>query len=150
SPRYARSACGAHQEIRLLLRRDDSRPVRVLHSDQHGTGDPPEKGTGRYRAVVRRSERGSGPGPGSRAQPLPPDQVVPSAALDHGGHRAAEQVRNPRTQEMFVLLRVDEYERLKEDEYDDTPWTREELQALAWEVAERTDWEEYDDAPEKP
>jgi PHD/YefM family antitoxin component YafN of YafNO toxin-antitoxin module len=59
-------------------------------------------------------------------------------------------VVNPRTKETFVLLRVDEYERLMEEEYDDSPWTREELQALAWEVAERTGWEEYDDAPEKP
>jgi alpha-D-ribose 1-methylphosphonate 5-phosphate C-P lyase len=57
---------------------------------------------------------------------------------------------NPRTKETFVLLRVDEYERLKEDEYDDSPWTREELEAQAWEVAERTGWEEYDDAPEEP
>jgi hypothetical protein len=38
---------------------------------------------------------------------------------------------NPRTKEMFVLLRLEEYERLKDDEYDDSPWTREELQALA-------------------
>jgi len=60
------------------------------------------------------------------------------------------RVVNPRTKETFVLLRVDEYERLKEDEYDDSPWTRDELQALAWEVAERTDWDEYEDAPEKP
>ena len=61
------------------------------------------------------------------------------------------RIVNPQTRETFVLLRVEEYERLKEDnEYDDSPWTREELQALAWEVAERTGWEEYDDAPEKP
>ncbi len=60
------------------------------------------------------------------------------------------RVVNPRTKETFVLLRLDEYERLKEEEYDDSPWTREELQALAWDVAERTGWEEYDDAPEKP
>jgi PHD/YefM family antitoxin component YafN of YafNO toxin-antitoxin module len=60
------------------------------------------------------------------------------------------RVVNPRTKETFVLLRVDEYERLKDEEYDDGPWTREELQALAWEVAERTGWEEYDDALEKP
>jgi PHD/YefM family antitoxin component YafN of YafNO toxin-antitoxin module len=60
------------------------------------------------------------------------------------------RVVNPRTRETFVLLRLDEYERLKEDAYDDSPWTREELQALAWEVAERTGWEEYDDVPEKP
>ena len=44
----------------------------------------------------------------------------------------------------------DEYERLKEERYDDSPWTREELEALAWEVAERTRWDEYGDAPEKP
>ena len=59
------------------------------------------------------------------------------------------RVVHPRSNEIFVLLRVDEYERLKEDEYDDSPWTREELQALAWEVAEQTGWEEGD-APEKP
>lgn len=60
------------------------------------------------------------------------------------------RVVNPRTKETFVLLRLDEYERLKEEEYDDSPWTREELQAMAWEVAERTGWDEYDDVPEKP
>ena len=60
------------------------------------------------------------------------------------------RIVNPRTRETFVLLRVDEYERLKEEAYDDSPWTREELQGLAWEAAEQTGWEEYDDAPEKP
>ena len=60
------------------------------------------------------------------------------------------RVVDPRTKETFVLLRVDEYERLKEDEYDGSPWTREELQAQAWEVAEWTGWDEYDDAAEKP
>ena len=59
------------------------------------------------------------------------------------------RVVNPRTKETFVLLCVTEYERLKEQEYDDSPWTREELQALAWEAGEHTGWEEYDDAPEK-
>jgi hypothetical protein len=57
---------------------------------------------------------------------------------------------NPRTKEKFVLLRVDEYERLKEDEYDDSPWTREELQALAWERVKHEEWDEYNDLPEKP
>lgn len=56
---------------------------------------------------------------------------------------------NPRTKETFVLLRVDEYERLKEEEYDDSPWTREELQALAWERVKHEDWDEYDDLPEQ-
>jgi hypothetical protein len=60
------------------------------------------------------------------------------------------RIMNPRTKETFVLLRVDEYERLKEDEYDDSPWTREELQALAWERGKHEDWDEYDELPEKP
>ncbi|MCR4414505.1 MAG: hypothetical protein NUV77_18960 [Thermoguttaceae bacterium] len=62
------------------------------------------------------------------------------------------RVVNPRTNETFVLLRVDEYERLKQDEYDDSPWTREELEALAWERFKREareDWSEYDDVAEK-
>ena len=59
------------------------------------------------------------------------------------------RVVTPRTKETFILLWVDEYEHLKEQEYDDSPWRREELQALAWEAAEHTGWEEYDDAPEK-
>jgi len=66
---------------------------------------------------------------------------------------APPRVVNPRTKETFVLLRVDEYERLKEAEYDDTPWTREELQALAWEAGKQMGWEdmdEYDNLPEKP
>jgi len=58
-------------------------------------------------------------------------------------------VVNPRTHETFILLPVSEYERLKADEYDDSPWSRDELQALAWDAGERSGWEEYDDAPEK-
>lgn len=60
------------------------------------------------------------------------------------------RVVDPRTNETFVLLRVDEYERLKEEEYDDSPWTREELQALAWERVKHEDLDEYDDLLEKP
>ena len=70
-------------------------------------------------------------------------------ALEHPD-ATPPRVVNPRTKETFVLLRVEEYERLKEEEYDDSPWIREELQALAWEVAERTGWDEYDDVPAKP
>jgi hypothetical protein len=65
----------------------------------------------------------------------------------------ALRLMNPRTKETYVLLPVDEYERLKQEEYDDTPWTKDELQALAWEAGKRLGWEdmdEYDDAPEKP
>ncbi len=59
---------------------------------------------------------------------------------------------NPRTKEKFVLLRADEYKRLKEDEYDDSPWTSEERHALAWQAGKHAGWEdmdEYDDLPEK-
>ena len=62
------------------------------------------------------------------------------------------RVVNPNTKETFVLLRVDEYERLKAEAYDDSPWTREELHALAWEARKQAGWEEmdeYDDLPEK-
>lgn len=60
---------------------------------------------------------------------------------------------NPRTKETFVLLRVEEYERLKANDYDDSPWTREELHAQAWEAGKQLGWEdmdEYDQLPEKP
>ena len=63
------------------------------------------------------------------------------------------RIVNPWTRETFVLLRMDEYQRLKENEYDDSPWTSEERQALAWEAGKHAGWEdmdEYDDAPEKP
>ncbi len=68
-------------------------------------------------------------------------------ALEHPEDSPPRLV-NPRTRETFVLLRVEEYERLKE-EYDDSPWTREELQALAWERLKHEDRDEYDDLPEK-
>jgi hypothetical protein len=67
-------------------------------------------------------------------------------ALEHPD-ASPPRVVNPRTKETFVLLRIEEYERLTEQEYDDSPWTREELQALAWEAGEQADWDEYDDAP---
>jgi hypothetical protein len=68
-------------------------------------------------------------------------------ALEHAT-AIPPRVVNPLTKETFVLLRVDEYERL-DQEYDDSPWTREELQALAWERVKHEDWDEYDDLPEK-
>jgi len=62
------------------------------------------------------------------------------------------RVVNPRNNEAFILLRVEEYERLKENEYDDSPWTSEERHALAWEAGKHAGWEdmdEYDDDAEK-
>ena len=69
-------------------------------------------------------------------------------ALEHPDS-TPPRVLNPRTHETFVLLPVDEYNRLTE-EYDDSPWTREELQALAWERIKDEDWNEYDDLPDQP
>jgi len=37
----------------------------------------------------------------------------------------------------------------EEDEYDDSPWTREEIEALAWKAGEHSGWDEYDDASDK-
>lgn len=68
-----------------------------------------------------------------------------------GSPEAPPRAVNPRTNETFVLLRVEEYERLKadEDELDYSPWTPEELGAAAAEVAEATDWAVIeDDEPE--
>jgi hypothetical protein len=61
------------------------------------------------------------------------------------------RVVNPQTNETFVLLHIEEYERLKE-EYDDSPWTSEERHALAWEAGKHAGWEdmdEYNRIPEK-
>jgi len=60
-------------------------------------------------------------------------------------HPNPPQVVNPRTHEAFVLLRVDQYKKLTESLYDDSPWTREELQASAWQTAERAGWDAEDD-----
>ena len=62
---------------------------------------------------------------------------------------AMQRVVNPVTHEAFVLIPVDEYERLTSTDYDDSPWTREELELLTWEIAERENWEDYDVTPEK-
>jgi hypothetical protein len=71
-------------------------------------------------------------------------------ALELPAAATRPRILNPRTRETFVLLRADEYARLTEVGYDDSPWTREELQALAWERLKHEDWDEYDDLPEKP
>ena len=60
-------------------------------------------------------------------------------------HVDPPRILNPRTNETFVLLRVEEYKRLTADAYDDKPWTREELQAQAWETSERGGWDGEDD-----
>lgn len=52
------------------------------------------------------------------------------------------RVVNPQTQEMFVLLPLQEYERLTENEYDDSPWTPDEMEVLAWHSGTMIGWDE--------
>ena len=53
---------------------------------------------------------------------------------------APPRVVNPQTQEMFVLVPLAEYERLKgEDELDDSPWTDEERDLLRWQACQLLD-----------
>ena len=57
------------------------------------------------------------------------------------------RVINPRTNETFVSSQLAKaYELLKDPDYDASPWTGEELEALASEIAEGTDWAEFDDS----
>ena len=52
-----------------------------------------------------------------------------------------------------MLLRLEDYQGLQEEEYDDSPWTSEERHGLAWEAGKHAGWEdmdEYDDIPDKP
>jgi hypothetical protein len=61
-------------------------------------------------------------------------------------------VIDPQTKTAYVLLRQDEYERLMDKDYDDSPWTDAELELLAWEAGKEAGWEdmdEYDHYPEK-
>ena len=56
---------------------------------------------------------------------------------DQGGVRLAPRERNGQLTE----------------EYDDSSWTRDKLQALAWDAGEHIGWadmDDYDDVPEQP
>ena len=58
---------------------------------------------------------------------------------------------DPKTKQEFVLVRANVFERLQEI-YDDSPWTDEEMELLAWEAGKTIGWEEmdeYDQYPEK-
>ena len=48
-----------------------------------------------------------------------------------------------------ATIYVDEYERLKEDDYDDSPWTSEERLALAWAAGKHAGWEDMDEYDQK-
>jgi hypothetical protein len=60
---------------------------------------------------------------------------------------------DPHTQTNYVLVRKDLYERMTSEEYDDSPWTAEERDLLAWEAGNHAGWDEmseHDDVTEKP
>jgi hypothetical protein len=59
-------------------------------------------------------------------------------------------VVDPKTKTPYVLLRQDVYERLMDPEYDDSPWTDEEMELLAWEAGKRAGWEDVDDYDHYP
>jgi hypothetical protein len=59
-------------------------------------------------------------------------------ALEHS-EACPPRVINPRTQQEFVLLQLDDYQRLTRDEYDSGPWTDEETAVLAAEAGEMLD-----------
>jgi hypothetical protein len=46
---------------------------------------------------------------------------------------------DPHTKQVYVLVRKETYERLKELLYDDSPWTDEEMDLLAEEAGELLD-----------
>jgi hypothetical protein len=62
------------------------------------------------------------------------------------------RVTDPETRQEYILIRKETYERMQELLYDDSPWTDEEMELLAWEAGKSAGWEEmdeYDRYPEK-
>src|SRR6516165_7986540 len=78
----------------------------------------------RQKPVVQRRRRGYHGGKERVMIELTEQQLQ---ALGSNGATPLHLV-NPRTKETFVLLPLDEYQRLKEEEYDDSPWTDEEME----------------------
>jgi hypothetical protein len=62
-------------------------------------------------------------------------------------------VRDAVTNETYVLIRREVFERMKQRAgYDDSPWTDEEMELLAWEAGAMAGWDdmgEYDHYPNK-
>lgn len=56
---------------------------------------------------------------------------------------------DPMSHREYVVIRADLYDRLKGLLYDDSPWTDEELDALAAEQAELLGWEGMEDYQDK-
>lgn len=57
---------------------------------------------------------------------------------------------NPATRETYVIIPLADYRRLSEADYDDSGWTREELEAQMWALGAAEGWDgadDYDDSP---
>lgn len=52
---------------------------------------------------------------------------------------------DPSTQTAYVLIRKDLFDQMLIDDYDDSPWTAEERDALAWEAGKHAGWEDMDE-----
>jgi hypothetical protein len=76
---------------------------------------------------------------------LTPQQVEAVAA----GAGVPPTLIDPNTQTAYVLVRKDLYEQLLAEEYDDSPWTPEERDMLAWEAGKHAGWEDMDDYDDK-
>jgi hypothetical protein len=52
------------------------------------------------------------------------------------------QVKDPETSREYVVVGKATYERLFEMAYDDSPWTDDEMDALAWEAGKNAGWDD--------
>jgi hypothetical protein len=73
--------------------------------------------------------------------PLTEEQALAVAASVEGPPTMVD----PKTQAEYILIRKDLYEKLTREDYDDSPWTAEERDALAWEAGKHAGWEDMSD-----
>jgi hypothetical protein len=59
-------------------------------------------------------------------------------------------VVDPKTKTAYVLVRQDLYQQLTREDYDDSPWTDEEMELLAWEAGQQAGWEDMDEYDHYP
>jgi hypothetical protein len=69
------------------------------------------------------------------------NEELRQAVSDHPGEPI--ELVDPATRQTFVLLRADEFQRMKELIYDDSPWTAEEKATLAGRAFGKDDDTDY-------
>jgi hypothetical protein len=74
-----------------------------------------------------------------------------SAAVSKCGETTPVLV-DPQTHTEYFLVRKDVYALLTDPEFDASPWTSAEREALAWEAGKHAGWDKMNgfDLPEKP